>query len=116
MFKVRIGGEPRNFRINCIIRTKRVTTSGSPAGHIHSTTVLCDKYSLPIVRMKCKERAWNQPTGICELPSLSAIARTEDERSESEVAAEIGHSQSAERAIARSVTVIALRNPENPSL
>ena len=50
------------------------------------------------------------------MPSLSAIARTEDERSESEVAAEIGHSQSAERAIARSVTVIALRNPENPSL
>ena len=83
--------------------TKRVTT---PAGHIHSTTVLCDKYSLPIVRMKCKERAGNQPTdvcvGKCELPSLSAIARTEDERSESEVAAEIiGHSQSAERAIAR---------------
>ena len=28
-----------------------------------------------------------------ELPSLSATARTEDERSESEVAAEIGHSQ-----------------------
>ena len=24
-------------RINCIIRTKRVTTSGSPAGYIHST-------------------------------------------------------------------------------
>ena len=45
---------------------------------------------------------------------MSAIARTEDERSESEVAAEIGHSQSTERAIARSVTVIALRNPANP--
>ena len=51
--------------INCTIRTKRVTTSGSPAGYIHSTTVLCDKYSLPIVRIKCKERAWNQPTGVC---------------------------------------------------
>ena len=41
-----------------------------------------------------------------ELASMSAIARTEnerteDERSESEVAAEIGHSQSTERAIAR---------------
>ena len=45
---------------------------------------------------------------------MSAIARTEDERSESEVASEIGHSQSTERAIARSVTVIALRNPANP--
>ena len=43
-----------------------------------------------------------------------AIARTEDERSESEVASEIGHSQSAERAIACSVTVISLRNPANP--
>ena len=51
-----------------------------------------------------------------ELPSLSAIARTEDERSESEVAAEIGHSESTEWAIARSVAVTALRNPENPSL
>ena len=49
-----------------------------------------------------------------ELLSLSAIARTEDERSESQVASEIGHSQSTERAIARSVTVIALRNPSNP--
>ena len=49
-----------------------------------------------------------------ELASMSAIARTEDERSESEVASEIGHSQSTERAIARSVTVIALRNPANP--
>ena len=29
--------------INCIIRTKRVTTSGS---YIHSATVLCDKYIL----------------------------------------------------------------------
>ena len=47
----------------------------------------------------------------CELASMSAIARTEDERSESEVASEIGHSQSTERA---SVTVIALRNPANP--
>ena len=46
-------------------RTKRATTSGSPAGYIHSTTVLCDKYSLPVVRIKCKERAWNQPTGVC---------------------------------------------------
>ena len=45
---------------------------------------------------------------------MSAIARTEDERSESEVASEIGHSQSTERAIARSVTVIALRNLANP--
>ena len=45
-----------------------------------------------------------------ELASMSAIA---DERSESEVAAEIGHSQSTERAIARSVTVITLRNPAN---
>ena len=46
-------------------QAKRVTTSGSLAGYIHSTTVLCDKYSLPIVRIKCKERAWNQPTGVC---------------------------------------------------
>ena len=51
--------------INWSVRTQRVTTSGSPAGYIHSTTVLCDKYSLPIVRIKCKERAWNQPTGVC---------------------------------------------------
>ena len=50
----------------------------------------------------------------CELASMSGIARTEDERSESEVAAEIGHSQSTERAIVRSMTVIALRNPANP--
>ena len=49
-----------------------------------------------------------------ELASMSAIARTEDERSESEVASEIGHSQSTERAIACSVTVIALSNPANP--
>ena len=49
-----------------------------------------------------------------ELASMSAIARTEDERSESEVASEIGYSQSTERAIARSVTVISLRNPANP--
>ena len=49
-----------------------------------------------------------------ELASMSAIARTEEERSESEVASEIGHSQSKERVIARSVTVIALRNPANP--
>ena len=35
---------------------------------------------------------------------MSAIARTEDKRSESEVASEIGYSQSTERAIARSVT------------
>ena len=48
-----------------------------------------------------------------ELASMSATAQTEDERSESEVASEIGHSQSTERAIARSVTVIAL-NPANP--
>ena len=44
----------------------------------------------------------------------AAIARTEDKRSQSEVVSEIGHSQSTERAIARSVTVIALRNPVNP--
>ena len=49
-----------------------------------------------------------------ELASMSPIERAEDERSESEVASEIGHSQSTERAIARSVTVIALRNPANP--
>ena len=49
-----------------------------------------------------------------ELASMSAIVQTEDERSESEVASEIGHSQSTEQAIACSVTVIALRNPANP--
>ena len=45
---------------------------------------------------------------------MSAIARTEDKRSETEVMSEIGQSQSTERVIARSVTVIALRNPVNP--
>ena len=31
---------PMSTGINCIIRTKRVMTSGSPAGYIHSTSVL----------------------------------------------------------------------------
>ena len=62
---------------------------------------------------------------VSELASMSAIAQTEDERSESEVASEIEHSQSTERAIARSVTVIACQTfpiqtqysfSENPQL
>ena len=57
-------------------------------------------------------RLFGSPLLGSELVSTSAIARTEDE---SEVAPEIGHSQSTERAIAaRSVTVIALRNQANP--
>ena len=49
-----------------------------------------------------------------ELVSMSAIARTEDERSESEVASEIGHHSQQNPYRTRSVTVIALRNPANP--